>query len=79
MRNAMKQAEREMSTLEEKLAALDKELAKPSVYSSRTEAARLSQEQGRLRKQLEAAEAQWMENAEALEAERRDDDASLAS
>jgi len=56
-----------MATLEEKLANIDKELSKPSVYGNPTEVARLSQEQGKLRKQLGAAEAQWMENAEALE------------
>jgi ATP-binding cassette subfamily F protein 3 len=67
LRNAIKQSEREMATLEEKLANVEKELAKPSVYGNPTEVARLSQEQGKLRKQLGAAEAQWMENAEALE------------
>ncbi|MBO9470421.1 ATP-binding cassette domain-containing protein [Endozoicomonas sp. G2_2] len=67
LRNAIKQAEREMATLEEKLANVEKELSKPSVYGNKTEVARLSQEQGKLRKQLDAAEAQWMENAEALE------------
>ncbi|GAB3679712.1 ABC-F family ATP-binding cassette domain-containing protein [Salinisphaera aquimarina] len=69
LRQAIKQAEREMGTLEEKIAAMEKEMAKPSVYGNRTEVARLSQEQGKLRKQLDAAEARWMENAEALEAQ----------
>ncbi|WP_423821454.1 ATP-binding cassette domain-containing protein [Salinisphaera sp. SPP-AMP-43] len=68
LRKAVKKAESDMEKLTEKVEAAEAELAKPSVYNNPTESARLSQEAGRLRKQLEAAEAEWMENAEALEA-----------
>lgn len=70
LRRAIKQAEAEMAKLEDKIKTVEKEMAKPSVYGNQTEIARLSQEQGRLRKQLDAAERQWMENAEALEAQK---------
>ncbi len=67
LQQACKKAEREVSRLESQLAALDAQLAKPSVFENPTEVARLSQERGRLRKQADAAETEWMENVEALE------------
>jgi len=65
-----------MARLEDKIKGIEKEMTKPSVYGNKTEIARLSQEQGKLSKQLEKAEALWMESAEALEAQK---DASKAS
>ncbi|MDA3919188.1 MAG: ATP-binding cassette domain-containing protein [Salinisphaera sp.] len=67
LRRAIKQAEADMARLEDKITAIEKEMAKPSVYGNNTEIARLSQDQGKLRKQLDKAEALWIENAEALE------------
>ncbi len=57
-----------MERLAKQIESVEAELSKPSVYENPTESARLSQEQGRLRKQLDVAEATWMENAEALDA-----------
>ncbi|MGB7756702.1 MAG: ATP-binding cassette domain-containing protein [Salinisphaera sp.] len=68
LRNALKKAENEMERLTKQIETVEAELSKPSVYENPTESARLSQEQGRLRKQLDAAEATWMKNAEALDA-----------
>jgi len=76
LRRAIKQSEADMARLEDKIKGIEKEMTKPSVYGNKTEIARLSQEQGKLSKQLEKAEALWMESAEALEAQK---DASKAS
>ena len=78
LRRAIKQAEADMAKFEEKIAAIEKEMAKPSVYGNSTEIARLSQEQGKLRKQLDKAEAAWMENAEALESQKDGSNTSAA-
>ncbi|WP_324997809.1 ABC-F family ATP-binding cassette domain-containing protein [Salinisphaera sp.] len=68
LRNALKKAEDEMGRLTKQIERVEADLSRPSVYESPTESARLSAERGRLRKQLDAAEASWMENAEALDA-----------
>lgn len=67
LRNALKKAEKEMDRLGEKIQAIDDQLTQPEVYENPEESARLAREQGQLRKQLEAAETEWMEQAEALE------------
>jgi len=67
LRRALQKAEREAARLEQQLSQIDTKLAKPSIYGNPTESARLAQERGRLRKQLDRVEAEWMEHAEALE------------
>ncbi|WP_111747577.1 ABC-F family ATP-binding cassette domain-containing protein [Salinisphaera orenii] len=72
LQKEVRQAETEINRISGEIEAVDAELAKPSVYESATESARLGQQQKQLRKQLEAAESHWMENAEALEALQAD-------
>lgn len=74
LRDELKRCEREMERLEATLAKLDDALADPTLYQEQPErAATLMREQGGLRKQLEVAEADWLEAAEALEQASRDD------
>ena len=68
LRRALKKAETDMNRLGEHLKTVEVQLARPSVYGNPTESARLAQERSRLRKRLDAAEAEWIEHAEALEA-----------
>ncbi len=68
LKNQLKKADEEMARLTTKIEAQDAQLAKPSVYGNPVEAARVTQERATLARQLEAAEARWMEAAEQLEA-----------
>ncbi|RJS91352.1 ABC-F family ATP-binding cassette domain-containing protein [Salinisphaera sp. Q1T1-3] len=67
LRNALKKAEEEMNRLSRKIEALDAELGKASVYSNPAEAARVTSERDTLARQLEDAEARWMDAAEQLD------------
>ena len=68
LRDKLKQAEQQMEKLQQQISGLDQQLADPALYNGPpTELARLSQDQARLRDQLDAAEAQWLAAMEALE------------
>ena len=68
LRDQLKHAEQQMEKLQQQISALDQQLADPALYNGPpTELARLSQDQARLRDQLDAAEAQWLAAMEALE------------
>ncbi len=66
------QAERECTQAQERLQALETELADPALYAvdNSDRLAELTREQGELRSRLETLEGQWMEALEALEAAR---------
>lgn len=68
LRDALRQAERQLDKLNAQLAELQHAMADPDLYTARPdEAARLARQQGQLAKQLEQAETDWMTAAEALE------------
>ena len=70
IRKRISAAEREMDTLQGKLAALDKKLADPTLYDrDPAEAQSLGSERDRLADALNAAEQAWLEANEAYEAE----------
>ena len=66
------QAEQACARVQERLDALEIELADPALYADEAadRLAQLTREQGELRGRLEMAEAEWMEALEALEAAR---------
>ncbi len=66
------QAEQECSRIQERLEALEAELADSALYAGDAgdRLAQLTREQGEWRARLEAAEAEWMEALEALETAR---------
>ena len=62
-------SEKTMTRLQRKIDELDTQLADPALYQDDSfKAAQLAKEQGELRSALEAAEAQWLEASEQLEA-----------
>jgi ATP-binding cassette subfamily F protein 3 len=66
------QAEQECSRIQERLEALETELADSALYAGNAgeRLAQLTREQGEWRARLEAAEAEWMEALEVLESAR---------
>jgi ATP-binding cassette, subfamily F, member 3 len=69
LRNRLKQVETAMAKLEGELAAIEARLADPALYAGGgREAAELTQQQGRLRAQHAALEAEWLSLYEQLEA-----------
>jgi ATP-binding cassette subfamily F protein 3 len=66
------QAEHECSRIQERLEALEAELADSALYAGNAgeRLAQLTREQGEWRARLEAAEAEWMEALEVLESAR---------
>ena len=69
LRDAIRDSEKTMTRLQRKIDELDKQLADPALYQDDSfKAAQLAKEQGELRSALEAAEAQWMDASEQLEA-----------
>ena len=74
LRAALQRAERAMEQLQQQLEHYEKEMSDPALYSAQPERAQgLARAQGECRKQLEQAEADWLEAAETLEAYRADD------
>jgi ATP-binding cassette subfamily F protein 3 len=70
LRRALHKAEREMEQLDRKIKAAEAEMARPEIYNDPAQSSRLARQTGQLRKKLDAAEAQWLEHAEALETTR---------
>ncbi|GAB4232809.1 MAG: ABC-F family ATP-binding cassette domain-containing protein [Methyloligellaceae bacterium] len=71
LKNAVSRSEKEMASLEARIAELDAALASPSLYERNPEKAmQLSKERGLLAKKLEAAERAWLEAAEKYELAR---------
>ncbi len=70
IRDALKKAEREINAHSARLTEIANQLADPDLYQAdaKTRLSELVGEQGERRKQLEAAEAVWLEASEALEA-----------
>jgi ATP-binding cassette subfamily F protein 3 len=73
LRQAAGRAEKAVAVLNADLAEIERKLTKPETHSGPSEVLRnLLKRRGLLRKQIEAAEARWMEAAETLEAARDD-------
>ncbi|MCK7595484.1 ribosomal protection-like ABC-F family protein [Pseudomarimonas salicorniae] len=69
LRNRLKQVEAGMAKLDAELAALESQLADPELYADGGKrAAELARQQSSLRERHAAAEAEWLELYEALEA-----------
>jgi ATP-binding cassette subfamily F protein 3 len=69
LREAMKKLDAQMGKLQHELAGIESRLADPALYGSAgSEVARLTQQQGELRKRLGAAEEEWLALGEQLEA-----------
>ncbi|TAM12786.1 MAG: ATP-binding cassette domain-containing protein [Nevskiaceae bacterium] len=67
LRDALKTLDTRMDRLRRKLVELDAQLANPKLYEDAFTAARLAQEHGELKAQLEADEERWLEVGEQLE------------
>ena len=69
LKEALKKAEAELEKLQKDMQLVDAEVAAPGFYSSdKFKVLATNQRQAETRRQLDAAEARWMEAAEAVEA-----------
>ncbi len=64
----MKQAEKTLAAAQAKLAELDTALAAPDAFDDAARGQRLSQERAEWADKLEAAELEWLEANEVIEA-----------
>lgn len=68
LKSVMQKAEKKVAELTEKLSQLDLSLTDAGIYQNKSEAAKLLQSRGKLARDIEAAEHEWMTAAEAYEA-----------
>ncbi|MCB1626527.1 MAG: ATP-binding cassette domain-containing protein [Xanthomonadales bacterium] len=70
LRDALRKAEQQMERCSSRLADIERQLSDEGLYeaSAQSRLTELLEEQGRMRGQLEVAEAAWLEAGEALEA-----------
>ncbi|MBV8062013.1 MAG: ABC transporter ATP-binding protein, partial [Nevskia sp.] len=70
LKDALKKLDTQMARLQKELAAVEQKIADPAMYETGggAEVAKLTRDQGELKKKLAAAEEEWLEATEKLEA-----------
>ncbi len=70
LKDALKKLDTQMAKLQKEVAAIEQKIADPAMYeaSRSAEVAKLMKDQGELKKKLAAAEEEWLEATEKLEA-----------